>query len=686
MKRFLLVHLPLLVLVTAAWFPSSIVVDDAFITFRYAENIAAGEGFRYNPTESILDARPLFTAMLALITRVGDTTAIEAAVLIRFLSAIAFAVACVMIFWRRTFGAIAVLVPWVVLADALTRVTTGMESVCFLAIAAWAIAASERRWWVAAGLIAASSALVRPDGVFLCGVLTVNAWVVLRRVPYRFIIASAGFGVAWGAYATYAFGSPLPPTIAAKAAQAKSGIWQELYASTMVSDWVPNGPVWLFGLAGIGALFAVARRDRLGLVLLAWFAVHQGAYAAVNVPAYPWYYVPLLGQAALLAAYGVTAMAERIPFGARRRKNAIGVVAATATAAVWLGVSAGELKGATERLRSAALAPSHVYTAMGTWLKANAEPTDTLGAFEVGIIGYYSGLPMADFFGLVTPDIAPLVPHQQHVDYVMKTYRPQFLLGWNPPTGHDSNMPQYLVRGYDAALAEGNRVLYRRRPIDEEALAKRVAALSKRRSGRALFGDFPKMLDFERFRRAFAPLRPDVEIVQRGTGREGAAIQLKPDGEPVVVAMQPSMFVDGAAIATWPRSGDVRLHPAAAGPGSGSGSDAAARFRTESQYAFVEAPVSPGPGPFRRVRIRLSVDAGGGRRGAGGRVWWRVGGSEAPLRWVAYAIPRVGEPQDIIIHLPDEGVATDETLEWFRIDLLDQPGTVTIEGVWLDRV
>jgi len=49
-------------------------------------------------------------------------------------------------------------------------------------------------------------------------------------------------------------------------------------------------------------------------------------------------------------------------------------------------------------------------------------------------------------------------------------------------------------------------------------------------------------------------------------------------------------------------------------------------------------------------------------------------------------MPRVGEPQDIIVHLPGEGIAADETLQWFRIDLLDKPGVVTIEGIWLDRV
>ena len=40
--------------------------DDAFITFRYAKNIASGEGFIYNPGEWVLGtSTPLYTLVLA---------------------------------------------------------------------------------------------------------------------------------------------------------------------------------------------------------------------------------------------------------------------------------------------------------------------------------------------------------------------------------------------------------------------------------------------------------------------------------------------------------------------------------------------------------------------------------------------------------------------------------------------
>src|SRR5215831_17336610 len=42
-------------------------IEDAYITLRYADNLAAGRGFVYNPGEHVLGTTtPLFTLLLAL--------------------------------------------------------------------------------------------------------------------------------------------------------------------------------------------------------------------------------------------------------------------------------------------------------------------------------------------------------------------------------------------------------------------------------------------------------------------------------------------------------------------------------------------------------------------------------------------------------------------------------------------
>ena len=48
------------------WSDSPLDVDDAYITYRYAENLAGGNGFVYNVGEQILGtSTPLYTLLLA---------------------------------------------------------------------------------------------------------------------------------------------------------------------------------------------------------------------------------------------------------------------------------------------------------------------------------------------------------------------------------------------------------------------------------------------------------------------------------------------------------------------------------------------------------------------------------------------------------------------------------------------
>ena len=50
----------------------SVVADDAYITFRYSENIASGNGFTYNPPARVLGTTtPLFTVMMTAAATLG---------------------------------------------------------------------------------------------------------------------------------------------------------------------------------------------------------------------------------------------------------------------------------------------------------------------------------------------------------------------------------------------------------------------------------------------------------------------------------------------------------------------------------------------------------------------------------------------------------------------------------------
>ena len=62
-------YLPVLIVVlalTARFLPGPRVIDDAYITFRYARNLLQGQGLVYNPGELVLGTTtPLFSLMMA---------------------------------------------------------------------------------------------------------------------------------------------------------------------------------------------------------------------------------------------------------------------------------------------------------------------------------------------------------------------------------------------------------------------------------------------------------------------------------------------------------------------------------------------------------------------------------------------------------------------------------------------
>jgi hypothetical protein len=73
-----------------------------------------------------------------------------------------------------------------------------------------------------------------------------------------------------------------------------------------------------------------------------------------------------------------------------------------------------------------------IYRAAGIWLHNRSLPDASIGALEVGIIGYYSERPMIDFAGLIQPEIASSLDYQttyaDAANYAVKRFQPDYLV------------------------------------------------------------------------------------------------------------------------------------------------------------------------------------------------------------------------------------------------------------------
>ncbi|MEE8122202.1 MAG: hypothetical protein V3T55_11765, partial [Anaerolineales bacterium] len=162
--------IPLLAIVLRL-IPGVRTVDDAFITFRYAQNLIAGNGLVYNPGEWVLGTTtPLYALLLAAIGSItGGIRAPypEIAVLI---SAVADALSCLIIIrlssslgYRR--AGIAAALIWAAAPMSVTFAIGGMETSLFILLMLGTFYMHSNNQPVLAALIGSLCLLTRPDAL-----------------------------------------------------------------------------------------------------------------------------------------------------------------------------------------------------------------------------------------------------------------------------------------------------------------------------------------------------------------------------------------------------------------------------------------------------------------------------------------------------------------------------------------
>jgi hypothetical protein len=205
-------------------------MDDAFIYFRYVDNLLfLHRGLTWNPGEYVEGySSPVWLFVLAGMRALS----LDYQTIVRVLGlACAGGFGCMLIAVNRELSPPGPIVSFPLAASAAhygltTHFTSGLETPLVQAIApvyALALLNPARRW---AQLAIAASPLVRPE--LALPALLFCAWLafVRKRVPWAFLLAFSGLNGAWLAFRVYYYADFLPNTFYLKdAANWQQGAW-----------------------------------------------------------------------------------------------------------------------------------------------------------------------------------------------------------------------------------------------------------------------------------------------------------------------------------------------------------------------------------------------------------------------------------------------------------------------------
>ncbi len=446
-------------------------VDDAFVTYRYARNLATGKGFIYNlgrlaPSGDEGPVLSTTAPLYALLLAAGALVWPDLPSLANALSAVALGFAAILLFLlarrERTpwVGALAALL---LVAHPLPWLSLGLETAFFLALALGAVAVylDGRLRWTA--VLLGLATLTRGDGLILAGIVASDyalRWLNQRRTPSSSLDEGPSLRAALGAVGLYLavmlpllallvwqFGSPLPATLRAKVAQSQLGV-TGFYADTtylgglgiLARARLTQSPLYfLFIPAVVAGLVAMWQRGQWVRLVVAWGAAHLVGYTALGVTPYYWYYVPLVPALVCPAALGVVESVRWLTQSLARARWRLalpglgGLWAIALVAALlqsdWAMVQA--LDGPVpppEDLVSKVLpeAKVGVYEQAGQWLCAYTPADAVVGVTEVGVMGYYAERTMIDFLGLLAPDVAKALGRGD-LYWALLRYQPDYL-------------------------------------------------------------------------------------------------------------------------------------------------------------------------------------------------------------------------------------------------------------------
>lgn len=434
------------------------IIEDMFYYLRVAEHILAGEGSSFDAVAATNGYHPAWMLVAVLLARVFDGTVLVSAMLL--VAALLHGVQAALVHRiaaRHAGGWVALgitliyVLNWRVIAINLGGLETPLAVAMVLVTIDWLdrkatgpLSGRDRVWLT---VLLGLAILARMDLFLFAGVVLAFVWgrdvavhkVALWRATGAGLASALGIGVVlspWFAFSLTTSGVLLPNSRVAlnlirdpEAATSGMAAWaqQARHAINLLQDsanlfgvwpFLPgSGPMSLIAttllfLAAAAILFGVWRSRRVAgavvWICLGFAALHMAYYLVMSLPKVR-YILPVAAAMTLPAAVALEAL--------RQRLGRSGPVSALMGAVLAVSLAAG-VQGWAAQIGAGRYHVFHpILRETALWL-ADELPQARVGAWNAGILSYFSRLPVTNLDGVINDEVLPYVRAGELAAYV----------------------------------------------------------------------------------------------------------------------------------------------------------------------------------------------------------------------------------------------------------------------------
>lgn len=467
--------------------PGPRTIDDAFITYRYARNILSGNGFVYNPGESVLGTTtPLYTFLMVALGAVTGGESAPFPVLAMLLNALADGVTCLLIIqlgqrFKANRAGWAAAIVWAVVPASVTFAIGGLETSVYVLLIVSTLVTYFNRRYTTTAITGALAFITRPDALILLGPLILDRAITggiiqklfprltsrkaIKRIPVQqisfaelcaFLLPT----LLWITYATATFGTPLPHSILAKSqayrlpANASLITLMQHFATPFMGDQT-LGVYWIaFGLFIYPSLFAIGairlfRCDPRSWTMSVFPWLYFLAFAVPNPLIFRWYLTPPLPLYIFTILYGLNGLLETNN-SIDMQKNRV-ITPLRARILPLLSIVLIFILPIGFSLRNWVLKPDHGLSRPApqmAWYKLellyhqaanslideiNSHTTrPTLAAGDVGVLGFFTDTIILDTVGLNSPQTLEYYPLDESFYTINYAVPPDLIIDKEP--------------------------------------------------------------------------------------------------------------------------------------------------------------------------------------------------------------------------------------------------------------